>query len=170
MPPQQGTLRYVILSAGHAAGTEVDTFGPGGQIETTCEFNDHGRGPEFAAHYVLGADGVPSRTDIAGNDHLKAPVDEHFAVENGKAHFKSTSEEGSASAGGFYVSNNGSAVEAAILAAARVRAKGGPVKLYPAGEARLERLTDTTLEDHGERSCDRICHYRIIVRTPAGLA
>jgi hypothetical protein len=141
---EQETLRYVILSAGHAAGSEVDTFSPGGQIASTFEFNDRGRGPKIAAHYVLGADGFPSRTDITGNDYLKAPVDEHFAVENGRAHWKSTSEDASGNAGGFYVSNNGPVVEAAILAGALVRAKGGPVKLYPAGEARLEKLTDTS--------------------------
>src|SRR5215470_3733755 len=144
------TLRYVILSAGHAAGNEVDTFGPSGRIDGTFEFNDRGRGPKITAHYMLGADGFPQRTDITGNDYLKAPVDEHFAVENGKAHWKGTTEEGSASAGGFYVSNNGLAAELPMLVAALAKAKGGPVKLYPAGEARLEKLTDTTLEDHGQ--------------------
>ena len=82
---EQETLRYVILSAGRAAGSEVDTFGPGGQITSTFEFNDRGRGPKIAAHYVVGGDGLPSSTDITGNDYLKAPVDEHFAVENGRA-------------------------------------------------------------------------------------
>ena len=147
---EQETLRYVILSAGHAAGSEVDTFGPGGQITSTFEFNDRGRGPRIAAHYVLGADGLPSRTDITGNDYLKAPVDEHFAVENARAHWKSTSEDASANPGGFYVSNNGPVVESAILAGALLKAKGAPMKLYPAGEAHLEKLTDTVLEDHGK--------------------
>lgn len=156
---EQETLRYVILSAGHAAGTEVDTFGPGGQIASTFEFNDRGRGPKIAAHYVLSADGFPSRTDITGNDYLKAPVDEHFAVENGRAHWKSTSEDASANAGGFYVSNNGPVVEAAILAGALLKAKGAPVKLYPAGEARLEKLTETVLEDHGKSV--RVTEYAI---------
>jgi len=144
------TLRYVILSAGHAAGNEVDTFGPGGQITSAFEFNDRGRGPKIVAHYVLGSDGFPVRTDITGNDYLKAPVDEHFAVESGRAHWKSTSEDASASPGGFYVSNNGPVVEASILARALAKSKGAPVKLYPAGEARLEKLADTVLEGQGK--------------------
>jgi imidazolonepropionase-like amidohydrolase len=148
---EQETLRYVILTAGHSAGNEVDTFGPGGRLDSTFEFNDRGRGPKIAAHYMLAPDGLPLKTDITGNDYLKAPVDEHFAVENGQAHWKSASEEGSASAGGFYVSNNGPAAESAVLVAALVKAKGASVKLYPSGEARLERLTDTTLEDHGQK-------------------
>jgi hypothetical protein len=130
---EQETLRYVILTAGHSAGNEVDTFGPGGRLDSTFEFNDRGRGPKIAAHYMLAPDGLPLKTDITGNDYLKAPVDEHFAVENGQAHWKSASEEGSASAGGFYVSNNGPAAESAVLVAALVKAKGASVKLYPSG-------------------------------------
>ncbi|HEX4543087.1 MAG TPA: hypothetical protein VH114_07965, partial [Candidatus Acidoferrum sp.] len=146
----QETLRYVILSNGTTAGNEVDSYGAAGRIDSTFEFNDRGRGPKIAAHYVIGTDGMPVRTDITGNDYLKAPVDEHFAVENGHAKWKSTSEDGSAAGGGFYVSNNGPAVEAAVLVSALLKAKGAPLKLYPAGEARLERLTDTTIEDHGQ--------------------
>jgi len=147
---EQETLRYSIVSNGTTAGNEVDTFGPEGKVDSTFEFNDRGRGPKIAAHYVVGPDGLPVRTDITGNDYLKAPVDEHFAVENGHAHWKSTSEEGTAGGGAFYVSNNGSAVESAILVAALIKAKGAPVKLLPAGEAHLERLTDTTIQDHGQ--------------------
>jgi imidazolonepropionase-like amidohydrolase len=146
----QETLRYVILSNGTTAGNEVDSYGAAGRIDSTFEFNDRGRGPKIAAHYVIGTDGMPVRTDITGNDYLKAPVDEHFAVENGHAKWKSTSEDGSAAGGGFYVSNNGPAVEATVLVSALLKAKGAPLKLYPAGEARLERLTDTTIEDHGQ--------------------
>src|SRR5215475_5765041 len=112
----QEVLRYSMVSNSTKAGSEVDTFGADGRVDSAFEFNDRGRGPKLAAHYVFGADGVPTRTDITGNDYLKAPVDEHFAAEGGKAHWKSTSEDGSAAAGGFYVSANGPGAEAAMLA------------------------------------------------------
>jgi Amidohydrolase family len=147
----QETLRYSIVSNGKTQGSEVDVFGSDGRIDSAFEFNDRGRGPKISAHYVIVANGMPSRVDITGNDYLKAPVDEHFAVENGNSHWKSTSEDGSAKAHGFYVSNNGSAVESGILAAALLKAKNGPLKLLPAGEARLERLTDVTIQDHGQK-------------------
>src|SRR5215813_10198805 len=111
----QEVLRYSIVSNNTKAGSEVDTFSAGGRVDSTFEFNDRGRGPKLAAHYVLDPDGAPARTDITGNDYLKAPVDEHFAVEGGKAHWKSTSEDGSASAGAFYVSANGPGAELAML-------------------------------------------------------
>jgi hypothetical protein len=144
-------LRYSVVSNGRTAGSEVDSYGPGGRIDCTFEFNDRGRGPKTTTHYVIGADGLPVRTDVTGNDYLKAPVDEHFAVENGQSHWKSTSENGNSPVSGFYVSNNGPAAEAAFLVLALQKAKGAALKLLPAGEARLERMTDVTLEDHGQR-------------------
>jgi Amidohydrolase family len=148
---QTQTLRYTILMNGRTAGGEVDTFNPNGKIDSAFEFNDRGRGPKIAAHYLIAQDGLPLRTDITGNDYLKALVDEHFVFENGVARWKSTSEEGQATAPGFYVSNNGSPTEGALLAAALLKARNAPVTLLPAGEARLERLTDTTVEDHGQK-------------------
>ncbi len=145
------TLRYTILSNGRTAGTEVDIYGPGGRIDSTFEFNDRGRGPKIEAHYTLAADGSPVRVDITGNDYLKAPVDEHFAAENGVGHWKSTSEDGHALVPGFYVSINAPAAESAMLVGALLKAKHAPVKLFPAGEARLERMTEVIVESHGQK-------------------
>jgi hypothetical protein len=102
----------------------VDVYGPGGHIDSTFEFNDRGRGPKIAAHYIVAADGSPLRIDITGNDYLKAPVDEHFGWEAGVGHWKSTSENGQAPAPGFYVSINGPAAESALLVASRGAVKG----------------------------------------------
>jgi hypothetical protein len=144
-------LRYTVLSNATTAGSEVDTYSTGGLVDSNFEFNDRGRGPKVAAHYLVGADGFPLRTDINGNDYLKAPVDEHFALENGIGHWKSTSENSQAKGAAFYVSNNGPALEAALLASALVQANGAAVRLLPAGEAHLEKLTEVTIENHGEK-------------------
>jgi imidazolonepropionase-like amidohydrolase len=147
----QQTLRYSVVSNSRNAGSEVDTYGANGHLDSTFEFNDRGRGPKIVAHYVVDANDSPLQTDITGNDYLKAPVDEHFSVETGTAHWKSTSENGQAAVPGFYVSNNGPACEAALLVSALLKAKGAPVKLFPAGEARLEKMTDVTVESHGKK-------------------
>jgi imidazolonepropionase-like amidohydrolase len=145
------TLRYTVSSNGVTSGSEVDTYSPDSHIDSVFEFNDRGRGPKIVAHYIVAADGLPTRTDVTGNDYLKAPVDEHFAIEDGLARWKSSSEDGKSTARGFYVSNNGPAAESALLVGALLKAKGAPVKLLPAGEARLERLTDVTVENHGQK-------------------
>ena len=144
------TLRYAILTAGHKAGSEADTFSTGGKLDSTMEFNDRGRGPKIEAHYLLGADLLPIQTDITGVDYLKSPVDEHFASEQGKSHWKSTSEDGASEGHAFYISNNGPSVELAILIQALKKAGATGVKLLPAGEAHLETLAETTVHDHGE--------------------
>ncbi len=144
-------LRYVVSTNGQVSGHEVDTYLSNGRIESTFEFNDRGRGPKISAVYVLDSNGFPLQVDENGNDYLKAPVSEHFEVKDGVAHWKSSAEDGHAPAGGFYVSNNGSAAELAFLVATLQKTHGAPVHLFPAGEARLERLTDITLEDHGQK-------------------
>jgi len=74
-------LRFAVVINGRTGGSEVDTFGPNGQLDSTFEFNDRGRGPKVTSHYAVSANGLLSHVDITGNDYLKAPVDEHFAVE-----------------------------------------------------------------------------------------
>src|ERR1051326_5612758 len=83
------TLRYTVLMNNRVAGSEIDTYSPNGHIDGRFEFNDRGRGPKISAHYEFSPDGTPLRTDVTGNDYLKAPVDEHFALDQGRAHWKS---------------------------------------------------------------------------------
>lgn len=153
-------LRYTISSNGKVAGSEVDTYFPDGRVESEFEFNDRGRGPKISAIYLLDSSGLPLRVDETGNDYLKAPVDEHFEIKDGVAHWKSTSENGQAPAGGFYISNNGAAAELAFLVSALEKAHGAPVHLFPSGEARLERLADVTLENHGQKI--HVAEYGIV--------
>jgi hypothetical protein len=109
------TLRYSVMSNSVKSGAEVDTFRADGGIDSEFDFNDRGRGPKVEAHWVVDQNGMPVRVDVAGVDYLKAPVDEHFSVENGEAHWKSTSENGSAPAGRFYSGVNTPQVETALL-------------------------------------------------------
>jgi hypothetical protein len=141
---------YTILMNHAVAGTEVDTYGDLGVIDSTFEFNDRGRGPKITAHYVLAPTGVPVATDVTGNDYLKAPVDEHFKVVAARGQWRSTSEQGEGVASSFYVSNNGPVVEAALLVAALLNAKDHTLALLPAGEAHLERLTDVVVTRPGD--------------------
>jgi hypothetical protein len=143
------TLRYTVLMNGAKSGSEVDTFA-GNRLDSTFEFNDRGRGPKIEAHYVLSETGYPQKVDITGVDYLKAPVDEHLAVVGTETHWKSTSEDGHASGAGFYVSNNGVVAESGMLIALLAKSGPGGVKLFPSGEAHLEKLADTTLTDHGQ--------------------
>jgi len=146
------SLEYAILSAGHPAGSETDKFGPGGTLEATFEYNDRGRGPKVEASYVFGADGLPTRVDVTGNNYLKAKVDEHFVLSAAGGSWHSESERGESAGRAFYISSDGvGATELAALVRALARAPGGKLALFPGGEARVEFVAETTVESHGKK-------------------
>jgi imidazolonepropionase-like amidohydrolase len=160
-PPQSITLKYTFTSNGTQSGTEVDTYNPDNTIDSTYEYNDRGRGPKISGHYAIAPNGWPSRIDLTGVDYLKAPVNEHFLTDAQSAHWKSTSEDGSAPvSAGFYISNNGPAAETALLAAAILKAPNREIALLPAGSARVEKVTDLTLESHGRST--HVTEYAVI--------
>jgi imidazolonepropionase-like amidohydrolase len=144
-------IRYTILFNGRNAGSELDTYSAGGRVTSAFEYNDRGRGPKVSAQYVLGPDGSPRRTEVTGVDYLKSPVNEHFSEENGASQWKSTAEDGHAKSPGFYISINGPFAEQAFLVDAIRKTKDGRLKLLPAGEARVERVADTTAESRGRK-------------------
>ena len=149
-PNAPKTLRYTILANGEKAGMEVDAFITDGHVDATYEFNDRGRGPKTETHWLLDHNSLPLRVDVTGNDYLKAPVDEHFAVDHGQAEWKSTSEHGHASAGGFYSGINTPTVESALLIQALTHAGAAGVPLFPGGVSHLEKLADTTVQANGQ--------------------
>ena len=139
------TLRYTVMSNNTKSGAEVDTFRADDQVDSTFEFNDRGRGPKVTAHWTLNASGMPVSVDVTGVDYLKAPVDEHFSVKNGKAHWKSTSEEGEAPEGRFYTGIQTSQAEQTLLIRLLSHAGATGVPLYPSGVAHLDKMQETTV-------------------------
>jgi imidazolonepropionase-like amidohydrolase len=95
---------------------------------------------------------MPMRVDVTGVDYLKAAVDEHFSVENGLAHWKSTSEHGQAPAGRFYIGVNTPQLETTLLVQQLARAGTAGVELYPSGVAHLLKVQETTVHGAGGAS------------------
>ena len=154
------TLRYTVLSNGAKAGAEVDTFTASNRIDSTYEYNDRGRGPKIEAHWQLDQSSMPVRVDVTGVDYLKAPVNEHFAVENGQAEWNSTSEHGHAPAGRFYSGINTPTVETALLVRLLAKAGDAGVPLYPSGVAHIEKVQETTVHGAGGASA-QVAEYDI---------
>ncbi len=125
------------------AGTQVVTQ-RGNESTIDFEFTDRGRGPKTHTMVRVDDRGLPISIETTGNDYLKAPIEEHFSLENGIAKWKNTAEAGEAAGGGFYSAMYGSGEDMAILARAALHA-GGRVPLYPAGEASVHRVGELTL-------------------------
>jgi imidazolonepropionase-like amidohydrolase len=114
---------------------------PEGKLRAFYQFNDRGRGPKTYTTFSLDASGVPSFEETDGNDYMKDPVHETYALRDGTAAWKNKAEDGSRKPGGpaFYVSMFGPPLEPALLAHAALE-HGGTLPLLPEGEARVQKL------------------------------
>jgi imidazolonepropionase-like amidohydrolase len=146
-------VRYAILQAGNKAGLMAVWTTPDGARHNFFAFNDRGRGPAILTRIVLDRSGMPTEIDASGNDYLKAPVNEHFRMAGTplRASWSSKAEHGEKqlSAPAFYIPID--AVLAGEMEAALLAAPNGRLSLLPDGEARMERVTDRTVELGGSK-------------------
>jgi hypothetical protein len=70
-------------------------------------FNDRGRGPDLTTRLTLDEAGLPVSVETTGHDYLKAPVEETFALEGGRARWRGPNESGerTVDAPAFYLSS-----------------------------------------------------------------
>jgi imidazolonepropionase-like amidohydrolase len=144
--------RYSMLLMGNLAGQEAVWTASDGTLHVFFQFNDRGRGPKTTSILKLDATGIPVSEVITGNDYLKSPVNETYSLEAGTARWKSEAEQGEkkVSAPAYYSAINGGPSEIALLAHAALQ-NGGRVSLLPAGEARVQRVTELDVEASGQR-------------------
>ena len=143
--------RYTVLMMGNKAGFETSAKNPDGSLQLYYEFNDRGRGPKMTERIVLDKNGIPIQIENTGNDYMKAEVEEHFSVKNGKATWKNRAEEGGRdlSVPAFYISISGVPEEGAVLARALLKA-GGSLRLLPAGQASIEKRGELKVQANGK--------------------
>jgi imidazolonepropionase-like amidohydrolase len=139
--PASATL-YDVRLLEQLAGQMAAWSTPDGKLHVFFQFNDRGRGPKTYSTLTLDASGMPTAVEIEGNDYMKGPVHESFALRDGVASWKNKAEEGSRKPDGpaFYASIFGAPLESALLADAALR-RGGVLPLLPDGQARAERVT-----------------------------
>jgi hypothetical protein len=131
-----------ILIQGNAAGTQTVDIQPDGTVHAEYSYNDRGRGDHIIATWKLDSAGGPIEYDGKGNDYMKAPVEEHFEVRNGRASWKNRSEQGEQAVSGdaFYLPMNAPPEFFGVLARALLKAPNHKLPLLPAGEAAIEKL------------------------------
>ncbi len=129
-----------IFIQGNPAGTQTVKEEAGGVVRVEYSYNDRGRGDHIVAKWKLAAAGVPIEYDGKGNDYMKAPVEEHFEMKNGRASWKNRSEKGELAVTGeaFYLPISAPPEFSAVLARALLKAPNHKLPLLPAGEASIE--------------------------------
>jgi hypothetical protein len=140
-----------ILIQGNPAGTQTVDTQPDGTVRAEYSFNDRGRGDHITATWKLDDAGVPIEYDGHGNDYMKAPVEEHFEIKNGRASWKNRSEQGDQAVSGdaFYLPMNAPPEFFGVLARALLKAPNHRLPLLPAGEATIEKVGKVTAGNTG---------------------
>jgi hypothetical protein len=135
-----------ILIQGNPAGTQTVDAQPDGTVRAEYSYNDRGRGDHITASWKLNSAGAPIEYDGHGNDYMKAPIEEHFEIRNGRASWKNRSEQGEQAVSGeaFYLPMNAPPEFFGVLARALLRAPNHKLPVLPAGEATIENLGKVT--------------------------
>src|SRR5438046_6824453 len=128
-----------IFIQGNQAGTQTVEGQADGGVHAEYSYNDRGRGDHIMATWKLDGAGVPVEYQGRGNDYMKAPVEEHFEINNGRASWKNRSEEGEQAVSGeaFYLPMNAPSEFFGVLARALLKAPNHKLRLLPAGEATI---------------------------------
>jgi hypothetical protein len=136
-----------IFIQGNAAGTQTVELQRDGVVHADYSYNDRGRGDHIIATWRLDGAGVPIAYDGHGNDYMKAPVEEHFELKNGRASWKNRSEQGEQAISGeaFYLPMNPPQEFFGVLARALLKAPNHKLPLLPAGEATIGQVQKMTL-------------------------
>ena len=139
-----------ILIQGNSAGTQTVDIQANGSVRAEYSFNDRGRGDHITATWKLDGAGAPIAYDGHGNDYMKAPVEEHFEIKDGRASWKNRSEQGEQNISGeaFYLPMNSPPEFLAVLARALLKAPDHKLPLLPAGEATMEQAGKVTSGDN----------------------
>ena len=147
------TTRYdIVLENGKRAGEQIVERDDDGTTRVKFVYKDNGRGPELNERFQLDAKGNMSQYAVTGNTTFGSVVDEHFELKDGKASWKSTTEQGSKAApgGGMYVPLN-SSLEVASVAIAAFAANGGkPLALLPSGWLNFRKIDQMSVTSGGK--------------------
>lgn len=150
--------RSTALLLGQKAGFQETRHADDGSVRVHYEYTDRGRGPKLDATYRLGADGTPVAITLAGNDYLKAAVEESFTRDGARASWKNTAEDESREMTGaqYFLGLNTVPEDGVLLARALLAAPQGRLPILPAGEASIR-----TLASENVRGAGRVTLYAI---------
>jgi len=159
--PRPSIIRSEVIIADRVAGSQVTEVKETGELQISYEFNDRGRGPQLTTRIRLGIDGTPVLIDTAGHNYFKAKVDDHFAIESGRASWRNELDSGEKRLSGsaFYLNANPVPEELGLLASALLASPDKKLALLPQGEARIESLGELEIRAGGRTR--KILHYSI---------
>ena len=126
-------------------------------------YEDRGSREQIHARWQLDASGVPIEYVAHGRDDSGAPINESYAIQNGRASWRNRVEHGTAvlHEPAFYVPANLPPEMLNVLARALLKAPRHTLPLLPSGEASIEAApaADIEIDGGGQK---HLVQYRII--------
>ncbi len=148
------TIRYLALvDGGKQAGQQVVQTGDDGRTTVEFIFKDNGRGPELKETFTLGADGTFRTYAVKGASTFGAPVDESFTLADGRAQWRSTSDQGDMPINGTaqYSPLGGTPAAFSVAMTALAKRPDGKLPLIPSGTLTMRKLTEADVVRGGEK-------------------
>ncbi len=156
------TLEFSVLTLGKVSGSETLRFDQT-SAQSRYQFNDRGRGPEIDAQWQLDANGHWQSLKISGKGYFKAPLQETFAVKDGKAQWRNQSEQGESvlQTPSFFIPFNATPAMNAVLVRALLRAPDQEMSLLPGGRGRARQVAELSLAASKSRPSQMVRAYQL---------
>jgi hypothetical protein len=154
-PPQTPavaqTSKRVVITLSRKSGTSVTTVAPDGTVTVALDVLENGRGPHTDATLRFAPDGTIASLEAKGHHEMGTPVEETFVREGNRARWKSREEDGAReiNESAFFIPVCDLPDALGWLAKALLDA-GGSLPLLPAGQARIEKTVETSVQAGGE--------------------
>jgi imidazolonepropionase-like amidohydrolase len=144
-PSGASAVRRSVLYNGQRVGSSTLTTAPDGTISNVFDIHSNGRGPHADATLRLAQDGTLAFLEARGHTEMGAPVEERFALQNGRAVWNSREEHGERQLGGpaFFIPLSSTDADAYLIVA--LGKHGGTLPLLPGGVARMEKAGEITV-------------------------
>lgn len=142
--PAPTTTTWVELSEGRKTGHLDITDHHDGTFAIVYDSLDNGRGPHVDATLTVGANGLPTRFEATGHHTMGTKLFESFAIENGRAHWKSDQEHGDVAADKPMFFNWISEADSSPWLIPAALRNNGSIDLWPTGTATVKKVGDAT--------------------------
>ena len=153
MRPGADTVFYDWMNKEKVVGQEWSVRNGRNDYYYHDEYNDRGRGPSTLSHLRTDEKGNIIAEENVGVDYYKSPVDEHYAVYNGKAHWKNRFENDSADYHNeLYSDIGGPDAEYTLILRRLQLSPSMEVKVLPAGVRKFKVITTTNIYRPGSRN------------------
>ncbi|MES2322062.1 MAG: amidohydrolase family protein [Pseudomonadota bacterium] len=162
------TVRYdITMESGKRIGEQVVERDDDGLTRVRFGYKNNGRGPDLVEQFRVAPDGTMSEYTVKGNSTFGAVVEDKFESKDGKASWRSTTEQGGRdnAAGAMYVPLNSSLEVASVAITALAARPGGALPLLPSGSLSQRKLDETRVSVGGKTVA-----VQLIAQTGLGLS